>query len=152
MKCFRASVLNGSVSHQAFPFLPEKRKRKYLNPEVLYPPCFTPMQPPYLYIFSMYIIVSVFLMRTALCPLGVLPLVLTFARSVMGDADNFSVSRKSSDFFDDNGHESRIVVDFGMAPFSQHIRLMEHCFVKLLDDEFGTGVKHQEKKPLNLAR
>ena len=46
--------------------------------------------------------------------------------SVMGDADDFSVARKSSDFFDDSGHESGIVVDFGMAPFGQHIRLMEH--------------------------
>ena len=44
----------------------------------------------------------------------------------MGDADDFSVARKFSDFFDDNGHESGIVVDFGMAPFGPHIRLMEH--------------------------
>ena len=41
---------------------------------------------------------------------------VTALLSVMGDADDFSVPRKSSDFFDDNGHESRIVVDFGMAP------------------------------------
>ena len=66
---------------------------------------------------------------------------VTALLSIMGDADDFSVARKSSDFFDDNGHESRIVVDFGMAPFGQHIRLMEHCFVDLLDDEFGTGVE-----------
>ena len=66
---------------------------------------------------------------------------VTVLLSVMGDADDFSVSRKSSNFFDNNGHESRIVVDFGMAAFSQHIRPMEHCFIELLDDEFGTGVE-----------
>ena len=66
---------------------------------------------------------------------------VTALLSVMGDADDFSVARKSSDFFDDNGHESRIVVDFGIAPFGQHILLMEHCFVELLDDEFCTGIE-----------
>ena len=44
---------------------------------------------------------------------------ITALLSVMGDADDFSVTRKSSDFFDDNGHVSVIVVDFGMAPFSE---------------------------------
>ena len=51
---------------------------------------------------------------------------VTALLSVMGDADDFSVARKSSDFFDNNGHESGIVVDFCMAAFGQHIRLMEH--------------------------
>ena len=80
MKCFRASVLNGSVSNQTFPFLPEKRKRKYPNPEVLYPLFYTNAATVSLHLFNVYHCFGILDENNSLCPLGVLPFELTFAR------------------------------------------------------------------------
>lgn len=61
--------------------------------------------------------------------------------AVVGDADDFSVAVEMTDFFDDDRHVGRVVVDSGVDSFFNHVRFVIHGFVEFLDGVLGSGVE-----------
>ena len=61
--------------------------------------------------------------------------------AVVGDADDFAVAMKMSDFFDDYRCVDGVVVDSGVDSFFNHVRFLVHGFVEFLDGELGSGVE-----------
>ena len=61
--------------------------------------------------------------------------------AVVGDADDFAVAVEMPYFFNDDGHVGRVVVDFCVDSFFDHVGFVVHGFVKFLDGELGSGVE-----------
>ena len=61
--------------------------------------------------------------------------------AVVGDADDFAVAGEMPDFFDDDRHIVRVVVDSGVDSLFNHVRFLVHGFVEFLDGELGSGVE-----------
>ena len=52
--------------------------------------------------------------------------------AVVGDADDFAVAVEMAYFFDDDRHIGRVVIDFGVDSFLNHVRFLVHGFVEFL--------------------
>lgn len=61
--------------------------------------------------------------------------------AVVGDADDFPVAGEIPDFFHDDRHVGRVVVDSGIDSLFNHVSGVIHRFVEFLDGEFGSGVE-----------